>query len=197
MSRRSDHSREELKDLIISSSRKIIEEKGYEKFSARQVADEINYSAGTIYNIFLNLNELILYVEIEVLKDIEHKLTESFVEGEPRDQLHAFALEYYKFTIEDHHLWELIMGRRNRSSDDIPPHYRDGILKIIQIIDKIISKLVNNDDALTEKYAHLFWKGLNGVILLSDTHKCALSNECQTSAEVAFWVDTFITSIEP
>ena len=59
MARRSDHSRDELKALILDCAREIAEEEGLRGLTARRIATEIGYAPGTIYNLFSNLDDLI------------------------------------------------------------------------------------------------------------------------------------------
>ena len=67
MGRRSDHSREELRALIVAEGHRQLAEVGYARFSAREVAKRIGYSIGTIYNVFGTLDQLILAINGETL----------------------------------------------------------------------------------------------------------------------------------
>ena len=65
MARRSDHTKDELKDIILSASRKIIEKEGFQNLSARKIATAIKYAPGTLYNFCKNLDELILQINAQ------------------------------------------------------------------------------------------------------------------------------------
>ena len=52
MARRSDHSREELREMAITAAEQIVVEQGYEGLSARKVAAAIGYTVGTLYLVF-------------------------------------------------------------------------------------------------------------------------------------------------
>ena len=62
MGRRSDHSREELEALIVAEGHRLLAETGYARFSAREVAKRIGYSIGTIYNVFADLDRLMMAI---------------------------------------------------------------------------------------------------------------------------------------
>ena len=62
MGRRSDHSREEIRQMALQAAESIVTEGGYKALSARKVASEIGYTVGTLYLVFENLDELVLYV---------------------------------------------------------------------------------------------------------------------------------------
>ena len=62
MGRRSDHSREELHELIVGEGHRHISEAGFARFSAREVAKQAGYSIGTIYNVFGSYDQLMLAI---------------------------------------------------------------------------------------------------------------------------------------
>jgi len=51
MGRRSIHSAEELRELIIQAATDIVERDGLAGLSAREIAKRIGYSPGTLYNV--------------------------------------------------------------------------------------------------------------------------------------------------
>ena len=67
MARRNDHTREELKDLIIEESWRIIEKHGFEGLTARRIAKNIGYAPGTIYNMFISMDDLYLQLNAKTL----------------------------------------------------------------------------------------------------------------------------------
>ncbi|MEL6748567.1 MAG: TetR/AcrR family transcriptional regulator, partial [Pseudomonadota bacterium] len=67
MPRRALKSPEELRELILSEARNIIEEHGTYTLSAREIAKAINYSPGTLYNAFKNIDDIKWGVETNIL----------------------------------------------------------------------------------------------------------------------------------
>ena len=62
MARRSDHTREELRRLILQAARRIIRDKGVAALSARKVASDIGYTVGTIYQHFNGMDAILITV---------------------------------------------------------------------------------------------------------------------------------------
>src|SRR6478736_441854 len=60
MARRSDHAPEELKRLALEAAEAIALEEGLRGLTVRRVAERIGYAPGTIYNLFANLDDLIV-----------------------------------------------------------------------------------------------------------------------------------------
>lgn len=67
MARRSDHSRDELREMALTAAEQIVLENGYESLSARKVASAIGYTVGTLYLVFENLDDLVLQVNARTL----------------------------------------------------------------------------------------------------------------------------------
>ena len=61
MGRRSTHSPQQLRELILDAAQEIIDVHGLAGLSAREIARRIGYSPGTIYNMFDNLDDCLLY----------------------------------------------------------------------------------------------------------------------------------------
>ena len=60
MARRSDHSRDEIRQLVLEACMRIIDEQGLEGLSARKIASEIGYTPGTLYLVFENLDDIVM-----------------------------------------------------------------------------------------------------------------------------------------
>lgn len=59
MARRSDHSREEIKEMALTAALTILEEEGARGLTARKVATAIGYTVGTLYLVFKNQQEMV------------------------------------------------------------------------------------------------------------------------------------------
>ena len=60
MGRRSQHSPEVLREMILDAAEAIVAEGGLTLLSAREIAKRIEYSPGTLYNIFQNLDDVVV-----------------------------------------------------------------------------------------------------------------------------------------
>ena len=67
MGRRSDHTRGELEALLVSEGRRQLAQTGLARFSAREVAREVGYSIGTLYNVFGSYDGLMLAINARTL----------------------------------------------------------------------------------------------------------------------------------
>ena len=74
MGRRSTHTPQQLRELILDAAQEIIQAQGLAGLSAREIARRIEYSPGTIYNMFENLDDVVLNVEARVLDALDGRL---------------------------------------------------------------------------------------------------------------------------
>ena len=100
MGRRSDHSREQLREIIISAGHRQMLDVGFARFSAREVAKRVGYSIGTLYNVFGSYDGLILAINGRTL-DLWRAHLEARLEAEEDkgDRLTAAINAYFEFAI--------------------------------------------------------------------------------------------------
>src|SRR5690606_38998444 len=104
MGRRSDHSRPELREMIITEGHRQISEVGFMRFSAREVAKRIGYSIGTIYIVFGSYVQLILAINGRTLDVWVADLNER-LEGSGGDRLRTEIDAYFTFAFNLRHAW--------------------------------------------------------------------------------------------
>ena len=69
---RREQEKEEMREIILNAATKIINSEGYEKLSMRKIANEIDYSATTIYSYYKDKAQIIddilnkIYIEIVI-----------------------------------------------------------------------------------------------------------------------------------
>ena len=108
MARRKDHSREQLYDMALDAARQVVEEDGFRALTARNVADAIGYSPGTLYNIFSNLDDLILHLNGATLDSLHAAISRSALSGNPYKDLEQLLEAYLGFLESHPSLWRAI-----------------------------------------------------------------------------------------
>ena len=105
---RKDREREEKKDLILDAAKRISIEEGFEKVSIRKIAEEIEYSPGTIYLYFKNRDEILFELHnIAFQKFYKEQLKISHI-TEPFEKLREHGRVYIKFGLDNPDLYELM-----------------------------------------------------------------------------------------
>ena len=144
MGRRSDHSREQLEELILAEGHQLMAELGYARFSAREVAKRIGYSIGTIYNVFGNLDELLLAINSRTFTLwadwLRDKLAQSETVGE--DRIAALVAGYFDFAARNPNLWMAIYDHRLPAGVEMPDDYRRKRAGLTGIVEEEIARVL-------------------------------------------------------
>lgn len=111
MGRRSDHSRAELKRMIVLEGHRQIAEVGFARFSAREVAKRIGYSIGTIYNVFGTHDRLILAINTRTFGLWAAHLRDR-LKAAQGDRIRVLVEGYFSFARDNPHLWMAIYDHR-------------------------------------------------------------------------------------
>jgi len=111
MGRRSDHSRTELRELVVAEGHRVMAETGFAHFSAREVARRVRYSVGTLYNLFDSLDHLLFAINTRTFAQwtrfVQHRL-----EGSSGDRIAVLVEAYFDFAREHTNLWLAIYDHR-------------------------------------------------------------------------------------
>ena len=100
MGRRSDHTRSELRELMLEEGHRQLAEVGLARFSARDVAKRIGYSVGTLYNVFGSYDELMLAINARTLSLWLTHLRTRLAESEDDDRIATLVRGYFEFAAE-------------------------------------------------------------------------------------------------
>ena len=111
MGRRSDHTRDELRALVIREAHRHLAEVGFIRFSAREVAKRIGYSIGTIYNVFGSLDALMIAVNTRTFALwADHVARHLDRAGD--DRIGVLVEAYFSFAQTNPNLWTAIYEHR-------------------------------------------------------------------------------------
>ncbi len=173
MARRSDHSREELTQLTLSAARGIVEREGLRALTARAVAREIGYSVGTIYNLYDNIDDLIVHLAANVLDDL-HAAMVPLPGGDVEDTLIGLARRYLAFTRANQRLWNVLFEHSRDADGELPEWYFDRIGALMGLIEELLCPLYGPDHAIERaRSARVLWAGVHGIAMLAATGRLA------------------------
>ena len=165
--------------------------------SAREVARRIGYSAGTIYNVFDNLDDLILTIEGRMLDALDEKLDALPATGNPRENVLQLAQAYLAFTHDNPKLWNLLFEHHLPPGTDVPPAYRAKLEGLLARIEKAMTPLfADTAESERKRAARVLWAGVHGITSLSTADK--LSNVSTESAWplIKDMVETYLNGLK-
>ena len=171
MGRRSTHSPEALRQLILDASRDLVEENGLLGCSAREIARKIGYSPGTLYNVFKDLDEVLMTLQIQLLDDVASRLEEIHKGGDPVKRIKDLGRAYVGFAIENKRLWNLLFQHQPPSAG-ASDKLHSGVNRIAAIIAEAIGPLTpdTSEDAALQA-GRTLWAGVHGITAIAVTEK--------------------------
>lgn len=173
MGRRSTHTPEELRDLIVRAATEIIERDGLAGLSAREVARRIGYSPGTIYNVFQNLDDVVLTVEGRLLDDLAAELSAIPKNGNAVEHVQKLAATYLEFTHRNPKLWNLLFEHHLPSGHNVPQSYQSKLESLLAHVEQAMAPLVQDPNNV-KRSARVLWAGVHGLTSLSTTDKLSI-----------------------
>jgi AcrR family transcriptional regulator len=142
MGRRSDHSRTELRELIIGEGHRQMAVHGFSHFSARHVAREIGYSVGTIYNLFPSVDHLLLAINTRTFSQWTDFVARR-LEKANADRLAVLVQAYFDFAREHTNLWMAIYDHRLPEGMGLPPEDEQIRRELTLIVIRELSALLS------------------------------------------------------
>lgn len=179
MARRSDHSREEIRDMALEAAEQIILEEGHDGLTARKVASEIGYTVGTLYLVFENLDDLVMHINARTLDRLHELMTDGDIQGlAPKDRLLRLGQIYIHFAYGDPHRWALVFEHRLADDRDMPDWYREKVMHVFAVVEDALKPLAPRRSKRDISQASCaLWAGIHGICILGITQKLGSTGE--------------------
>ena len=178
MARRSDHNRDELRNMALEAAYEIVVSEGARNLTTRKVAARIGYSVGTLYLIFKNLDDLKLALNIQSITRLRSRLVEATDPiVDPAEQLKAMAHYYLEFGLQRPNLWRLMFEHQMPGDEPMPETITRETDALLDLLVAKFGELMPGaelQDVLQVTTA--YWSALHGVTHLVITEKLQLAH---------------------
>jgi AcrR family transcriptional regulator len=197
MGRRSLHTAEELRELIIEASTDLIRDNGLGGLSAREVARRINYSPGTLYNSFENLDDLVLTIEGRLLDRMLDALSSVPHGGDARQRMHRLADCYLSFAVQNPKLWNLLFEHHIPMAQPLPDWYRQKFEALMGKVADALKPLASGLEAEElRRSARVLWAGVHGIASLAAADKLSVIAAEDASVLMENLVTNYLSGFE-
>ena len=133
MGRRSDHTRSELRELMLEEGHRQLAEVGLARFSARDVAKRIGYSVGTLYNVFGSYDELMLAINARTLSLWLTHLRTRLAETDD-DRIATLVRGYFEFALQHPRTWMAIYEYNLSDGRPAPEWYQAKVAELMGVV---------------------------------------------------------------
>jgi AcrR family transcriptional regulator len=130
--RRSDHTREELLEIILAEGSILMGEQGYARFSARELAKRIGYSVAMVLKVTGSSDDLVTAINTRTFSRWADAL-EAALERDPNDRIAALVGAYFDFAEDNRNLWSAIYDHRPQGMQ-IPADQAEARARLTSIV---------------------------------------------------------------
>lgn len=197
MGRRSTHTPQQLRELILDAAQDIIDAHGLAGLSAREIARRIGYSPGTIYNMFDNLDDVVLHVEARVLDALDQRLTGiQQADGQPNGRVAQIAHAYLAFTRENPRLWNLLFEHHMPSGSTLPAWYQQKLEGLMRHVEQALAAhFPTGQETDLQRASRVLWAGVHGITSLSTADKLSVVTTDTAGSLIDDLVGTYLAGL--
>jgi AcrR family transcriptional regulator len=202
ISERKEREKEAMRDTILEAAKKLFLDKGFEKTSIRNIADEIEYSPGTIYLYFRDKNELLLHLHYQAFNVMVSEFLAAPPQEDPMDQLIQMGHQYIKFALENPEMYNLmfVMDAPMEALECNNEIWNDG-MEAFGMLQNLVGVCINagyfkghNVDDLSLG----IWSFMHGLVILKSKKRMSMfkDNEEESSERMMRAFETFTTMLK-
>lgn len=172
MARRSTHTPEELRQRILEAAQSIIERDGLVGLSAREIARLIDYSPGTLYNIFENLDDVLLTLQSNMVGSLVNVLKNVPQGHAPAGNIDALARAYLDFALDNKRMWNLLFTHYLPQGMAAPQALHENVNMVSAIVAEALTPLMaKSSPTEIEIAAKTLWASVHGITAIAVTDK--------------------------
>lgn len=167
MARRSDHTGDEIKELILDATVRIISVAGANALSARKVAGEIGYTAGTIYQHFQNMDDLVEKANIRTLAGMYEACKTVSADLPIEDQLVGLGEAFIRYAEANKPNWDAVITYNYSPGHNWSDAYDQQIENLLGLLFSATKHLYSNAETNAQiDDIRVLWASMFGIFTL-------------------------------
>lgn len=158
-----------LRDALISHGQTRIETDGLKNLRARDLAKDAGCALGAIYNVFGDLNDLVLAVNAKTFESLGAQVAQALADAPqtPVDQLVIMAQAYHHFAAQNYHLWRALFDIERPTGEAAPDWYLAEMGQLFAYIDAPLSVVFpDHDNEERDLLTKSLFSSVHGIVLL-------------------------------
>jgi len=193
MGRRSEHSREEIREMAIDAAARIVEKEGYQALTARKVAANIGYTVGTLYHVFQNFDDLVMNLNAQTIDEMAGLIQQQVKrKRNPEVRIRTMAEYYVQYATDHPDRWRLVFEHEPPRGMPTPPQLKERRDVMFEMVAENLREL--SPDRIPQEVSHTataLWSGIHGICILALTGKLYLGG----AFSMVKLMDTLIASV--
>lgn len=193
MGRRSDHSRDEIREMAIDAAGKHVETEGVQSLTARKVASKIGYTVGTLYHVFRNFDDLVMHLNARTIDEMAGLIQQQVrKKRNPEVRIRAMAEFYVRYATDHPDRWRLVFEHQAPRGLPTPPQMKERRDVMFEMVADNLREL--SPGRIPQEIDHTataLWSGIHGICILALTGKLYLGG----AFSMVKLIDTLIDSV--
>lgn len=181
--------RKDLRDRLIRIAERHIEEEGLSAVKARALATEADCSVGAIYNVFDDLQDIMIAVNGRTFQSLGAHVAKA-LKGKtnlpPTDRLIVMSHAYMDYAALHPNLWRALFGLRMSTDMQVPQWYLDELARLFGYISGPVSECFPDFDAEeVDLMTRTLFSSVHGIVLLGLENRISAVPEAQLEYMIA------------
>ncbi|NBD28653.1 MAG: TetR/AcrR family transcriptional regulator [Alphaproteobacteria bacterium] len=162
--------RRALRAALIDHAERRIHSDGLSNLRARDLARDAGCALGAIYNVFGDLNDLVLAVNARTFERLGADVAAALADApqDPTEQLVVMAQAYYRFAAANHNAWRALFDIDRPFGESAPDWYLAEMAQLFAYIEAplriLMPEMADTDRALMTR---ALFSSVHGVVLLA------------------------------
>jgi AcrR family transcriptional regulator len=193
MGRRSDHSRDEIREMAITAAAEHVELEGFQSLTARKVASKIGYTVGTLYHVFRNFDDLLIHLNAQTIDEMAALIQQQTRrKRNPEVRIRAMAEFYVQFATDHPDRWRLVFEHQAPRGLPTPVQMKERRDVMFEMVaDNLTEISPRRSTQEIDHTATALWSGIHGICILALTGKLYLGG----AFSMVKLIDTLIDSV--
>lgn len=180
--------------MMLDAARHVAATDGPEAITARRIAGDIGYSPGTIYQLFENLDALIVALKSVILSEILERLDAVALTGETERDIQALVDAYLAYERDEPALWRSLFDLSLPGGSEFPESFSQQIAGGLTRVERALAPL-DLSQAEQTTAARTLWAGLHGIISLARNSGLAHSGAASSEALAHHFAATYLKGL--
>ncbi|MFT7596478.1 MAG: AcrR family transcriptional regulator [Paracoccaceae bacterium] len=170
MSEKTEQRKAALHDKLIEAAEVRIERDGLQALRARDLAADAGCSLGAIYNVFDDLNAIVMAVNGRTFRKLGASVAASITGAEalsPNDRLIRMSNAYLHFASQHNALWRALFDLQMSTEGTVPTWYLQALNGLFQHIAAPLAELFPDKSASDlDLMTRALFSSVHGIVLL-------------------------------
>ena len=183
--------RDRLREEILTLACDLLETEGLDALQARRIAKDADCSVGTVYNIFGDIDGLIMAANSRTLTAMGQALQDALQVAGPqplRDSLMTLATAYTQFAIANQRPWDAVFRYHRPDGAGVSAAYLADQARLLVLIEEAI-RISIPDAARRAKAARALFAAVHGIVALALDNRLGGQLRAELEEQVQFIVD--------